>query len=55
MKLAKKLALGVVAALSTPEAVKAEKSLVVIVLVRVAILVPAAAFLIDAVVKALGG
>lgn len=47
----KKVARGVVAALSTPEAVKAEKSLAAIVLVRVAILVPSAAFIIDAVVK----
>ena len=53
MKTLKKIALGVAAALSTPEAVKAEKSLAVIVLLRVAILVPSAAFVIDKVVQLL--
>ena len=53
MEKVKQIARGIVAALSTPEAIKAEKSLATIVLVRLAILVPAAAFIIDAAVKAL--
>lgn len=47
----KKVARSIFAALSTPEAVKAEKSILVIALVRLAILVPAAAQIIDIVVK----
>lgn len=50
----KKIGWGIVAALSTPEAVKAEKSLAAIVVTRVAVLVPAAGFLADALLKALG-
>jgi hypothetical protein len=46
----KKLLASIAAALSTPEAVTAEKSLVAIVLIRVAILVPSAAWVIDSVV-----
>ena len=53
MILLKKVLYGVIAALSTPEAVKAEKSLAVIAIVRLAILVPSAAFLLDALAKAL--
>lgn len=49
----KKILRGILAALTTPEAVKAEKSLAVIVLVRAAILVPAAADIIYLIVKAL--
>ena len=49
----KKILFGLLAALTTPEAIKAEKSLAVIVLTRAAILVPTAAFLIDILVKAL--
>jgi len=49
----KKILWGIAAAFTTPEAVKAEKSLAVIVLTRAAVLVPTAAFLIDLVVKAL--
>jgi hypothetical protein len=49
----KKFFFSLLAALSTPEAIKAEKSLLVIVLVRFAILVPSAAFLIDKFVEAL--
>lgn len=49
----KKILFGVLAALTTPEAIKAEKSLAVIVLTRAAIMVPAAAFLVDQLVKAL--
>ena len=49
----KKILFGLLAALTTPEAIKAEKSLAVIVLVRAAILVPSAAILIDLAVKAL--
>jgi hypothetical protein len=52
---AKRILWGLAAALTTPEAVKAEKSLATIALTRLAILVPAAAFVITAVVKALGG
>lgn len=51
----KKILYGVLAAFTTPEAVKAEKSLAALILTRVAILVPSAAFLIDALVKFLGG
>lgn len=49
----KKVLLGILAALTTPEAIKHEKSLATIVLTRAAILVPSAAFLIDQLVKAL--
>lgn len=49
----KKILLGILAALTTPEAIKAEKSLAVIVLTRAAILVPSAALLIDMLVKSL--
>lgn len=51
----KKVGASLLAALSTPEAVKAEKYLAVVALTRAAILIPAAAFLIDALVKYLGG
>lgn len=51
----KKIARSLLAALTTPEAIQAEKSLAVIVLVRFAILFPAAADVIYHVVKALGG
>lgn len=51
----KKLAASIAAGLSTPDAVKAEKYLAVVALTRAAILVPAAGFLIDALVKYLGG
>lgn len=47
----KKILWGLAAALTTPEAVRAEKSLAVVVLMRAAILVPSAAFLIDALVQ----
>lgn len=49
----KKILRGIFAALSTPEAVKAEKSLLAIVLVRLAILVPSAAFLLEKLAEAL--
>ena len=49
----KKILWSLAAALTTPEAVKAEKSLAVIVLTRAAVLVPSAAFIIEQVVKAL--
>lgn len=49
----RKILWGVLAALSTPEAVRAEKSLATIVLTRVAILVPSAALIIEQIVKAL--
>lgn len=55
MKLAKKVGASLLAALTTPEAVKAEKSIAVIALARLALLLPGAAFLIDALVKYLGG
>jgi hypothetical protein len=51
----KKLAASVAAALSTPDAVKAEKSLAVVVLIRLAIFVPSIAAEIDLLTKALGG
>lgn len=49
----KKILYGLLAAFTTPEAIKAEKSLAVIVLTRAAVLVPSAAILIDIVIKAL--
>jgi len=49
----KKILLGLVAALTTPEAISAEKSLAMIVLVRAAILIPSAAVIINMVIKAL--
>ena len=49
----KKILWSLAAALTTPEAVKAEKSLAVIILTRAAILVPAAGVLIDLAIKAL--
>ena len=49
----KRVALGVLAAFTTPEAIKAEKSLATIVLTRLAILVPAAAFAIDLLIRAI--
>lgn len=49
----KKFAASMLAAFTTPEAVKAEKSLLVIALVRFAILVPAAAAFVDIIVKQL--
>lgn len=51
----KKIFWGIAAALTTPEAIKAEKSIAVIVLTRAAILIPSAAGIIVVVVKALGG
>lgn len=51
----KKFFASLLAALTTPEAVKAEKSLAVIALTRAAILVPAAAVVIDFVIGLLGG
>lgn len=51
----KKFAASVAAALTTPEAVKAEKSIAVIALTRAAILIPSAATVIAVLVKALGG
>ena len=53
MEKVKKILAGVAAALTTPEAIKAEKSLAVIALTRFAILVPAAAFIVDKVVALL--
>ena len=47
----KKFLWSIAAALTTPEAVKAEKSLLVIVLTRAAILVPSAALVINVIVK----
>lgn len=49
----KKVLASLAAALSTPEAVKAEKSIAVVVLARLAITVPAYAVVIDWLVKAL--
>lgn len=51
MRKLKRIAFGLLAALSTPEAVKAEKSLAVIVLARLAILVPSSAFIVDKLVE----
>lgn len=49
----KKVLWGIAAALTTPEAIRHEKSLAVIVLTRASILVPSAAFVIDLVIQAL--
>lgn len=54
-KFLQKIGASVVAAFSTPEAVKAEKYLLVVGLTRAAILIPSASFLIVALVKYLGG
>lgn len=51
----KKVGASIAAALTTPEAIKAEKSIAIIALTRAAILVPASAVVIDVIVKALGG
>jgi hypothetical protein len=51
----KKFAASIAAAFTTPEAVKAEKSLLVIGLTRAAVLVPSAGIVIGVIVKALGG
>lgn len=53
MKVAKKVAWSVFAALSTPEAVRAEKYLAVVVLARLAITVPAGAFIFERLVELL--
>lgn len=52
---AKKIVAGVAAALSSPDAIKAEKSLAALVLTRVAVLVPTAAGIVLVIIKALGG
>lgn len=51
----KRVLWGVAAAFTTPEAIKAEKSLAAIGLTRLAVLVPGAAVMIGALVKYLGG
>lgn len=51
----KRVGAGILAAFTSPEAIKAEKSLLALALTRAAVLVPAAAVLIDLLVKALGG
>lgn len=53
MSKTKRVLLGIAAALTTPEAIKHEKSLAVIVLTRAAILVPSGAFLVDKLIHAL--
>lgn len=50
----KKILWGIAAALTTPEAVKAEKSLAAIVVTRAAVLVPSAGFVAVFVLKLLG-
>ncbi len=55
MKKLKRVLWGVLAALTTPEAIKAEKSLATLVLTRAAILIPSAAGVIYVIVRALGG
>ncbi len=54
-KILQKVAASVAAGLTTPGAIKAEKYLAVVVLTRLALTLPAAAVLIDVLVKALGG
>lgn len=49
----KRILAGIAAAFTTPEAVKAEKSLLTIALTRAAVLIPSAAVVIDIIVKAL--
>lgn len=50
----KKILWGILAAFTSPEAVKAEKSLAALALTRAAVLVPSAAGVIYVVLKALG-
>jgi hypothetical protein len=50
----KKILWGLAAALTTPEAINAEKSLTVIVLTRAAVLVPSAGLILLALARALG-
>lgn len=49
------IAAGILAALTSPEAIKAEKSIAALVLTRVAVLVPTAAGIVLVIIKALGG
>lgn len=51
----KKVLYGILSAFTTPEAIKAEKSLLAVALTRAAILIPSAAFAINSFVKLLGG
>lgn len=51
----KKFLWSLVAAFTSPQAVKAEKSLLVVALTRAAVLVPSAAFVLNELVKLLGG
>ncbi len=51
----KRILWGIAAAFTTPEAIKAEKSLAAIGLTRLAVLVPTASGIIYVAVKALGG
>jgi len=51
----KKVLFSILAAFTTPEAIKAEKSLSVVGLTRALILLPAAGFVIKALIVALGG
>jgi hypothetical protein len=50
----KKVGASLLAALTTPEAVKAEKSLAIVALTRALILLPGAAVIIDVILAALG-
>jgi hypothetical protein len=50
----KKIAWGVVAAFTTPSAIKSEKSIAATALTRFAVLVPSAAWAVDLLLKALG-
>lgn len=51
----KKFGASILAALTTPEAIKVEKSLAVVALMRALILVPSLAAVIDIILAALGG
>ena len=51
----KKILAGIAAALTTQEAIKAEKNLLAMVLTRLAILVPSLGIVIEMVVKSLLG
>lgn len=51
----KAIGAGIAAALTSPDAIKAEKSLAALALTRLAVLVPTAAGIVLVIIKALGG
>lgn len=53
MKTLRKIGASIAAALTTPTAIRAEKSIAVVVLLRLAMTLPAYAWIIDVIVKQL--